>query len=101
MCFDTRPRALFCRVGWLPSLYGLRFVFAESKLKRNTNSDIGERSRLLGQLSQQMKRLSDRHGAAFVVVNQVRFNFGRISFRFSGFQFSGRSECLWIGTVHK
>lgn len=30
-----------------------------------------ERSRLLGQLSQQMKRLSDRHHAAFVVVNQV------------------------------
>lgn len=34
-------------------------------------SDIGQRSRLLGQLSQQMKRLGDRHRATFVVVNQV------------------------------
>ncbi|CAN0042458.1 unnamed protein product [Scytosiphon promiscuus] len=39
-------------------------------------SDIGERSRLLGRLSQQMKRLGDRHGAAFVVVNQVTAKFG-------------------------
>ncbi|CAB1118285.1 unnamed protein product [Ectocarpus sp. CCAP 1310/34] len=38
--------------------------------------DIGERSRLLGRLSQQMKRLGDRHGAAFVVVNQVTAKFG-------------------------
>ncbi|CAM9619866.1 unnamed protein product [Ascophyllum nodosum] len=61
----------------LMEAHGIRLVVIDSiaALFRSDlgrgRGDMGERSRLLGQLSQQMKRLGDRHRAAFVVVNQV------------------------------